>query len=92
MTLLLVVVTLLGAALLYFSDRQQRLLALPLPPAARLGGLLMTLGGLAGWAAHWGVGVGLFTGLWVFALGSMVLPMLVGHLVDGYRAQGRPRS
>lgn len=92
MIVLLSFVTLAGAALLYLADRQQRALAFALPAAARLAGAVLTLGGLLGWAWYLGIGVGLFTGLWVFAIGAMGLPMLVGHLVDGYRPPGRGRS
>lgn len=91
MIALLILVTLAGTALLYLADRQQRALAVPLPPAARLAGIVLTLGGLLGWAWHLGPGVGLFTGFWVFAMGAIGLPMLTGHLVDGYRSSGRGR-
>lgn len=86
MLFLLSAVLLAGTALLYFSDRQQRALARPLPAAARLAGLILVVGGFAGWGWRLGPGVGLFTACWVFALGAMVLPMLVGHRVDGYRS------
>lgn len=82
---LLSAVTLLGAALLYFSDRQQRALAVPLPAAARLAGAIIALGALTGWAWQLGLGVGLFTGFWVFVFGATVLPLGIGHLVDSYR-------
>ena len=42
----------------------------------------------AGWGWRLGPGVGLFTACWVFALGAISLPMLVGHLVDSYRRPG----
>lgn len=82
-------VLLAGTALLYFSDRQQRALAQPLPAAARLAGVILVVGGFAGWGWRLGPGVGLFTACWVFALGAMLLPMLVGHRVDSYRPAGR---
>ena len=91
MLLLLSVVLLAGTFLLYLSDRQQRALARPLPQAARLAGLVMVIGAFAGWAWRLGPGVGLFTALWVFALGAMGLPMLVGHWVDSYRG-GRGKA
>ncbi|MFP1677493.1 hypothetical protein ACLD02_02285 [Alloalcanivorax sp. C16-2] len=92
MLLLLSAVLLAGTFLLYLSDRQQRALDRPLPPAARLAGLVMVAGAFAGWGWHLGPGVGLFTALWVFALGAMGLPMLVGHWVDSYRAGRRKTS
>ena len=85
MLFLLVAVLLTGTALLYFSDRQQRALAQPLPAAARLAGVIMVVGGFAGWGWLLGPGVGLFTACWVFAFGAMVPPMLVGHRADSYR-------
>ncbi|MEC8881564.1 MAG: hypothetical protein VYC49_15590 [Pseudomonadota bacterium] len=88
MLFLLVAVLLTGTALLYFSDRQQRALAQPLPAAARLAGVILVVGSFAGWGWRLGPGVGLFTACWVFALGAISLPMLVGHLVDGYRRPG----
>lgn len=91
MIALLTLVTLIGTALLYLSDRQQRAFAVPLPAIARFSGALLVLGALLGWAWRLGAGVGLFTGFWVVALGAMGLPMLIGHLVDGYRPAGRER-
>jgi uncharacterized SAM-binding protein YcdF (DUF218 family) len=88
MLFLLAAVLLAGTALLYLSDRQQRALAQPLPAAARLAGLILVVGGFVGWGWRLGPGVGLFTACWVFALGAISLPMLVGHLVDGYRRPG----
>lgn len=89
MLLLLGLLTCLGAALLYLSDREQRALAVPLPVAARLAGAVLVAGALIGWVARLGVGVGLFTGLWSFALGAILVPLAVGHLVDSYRPLGR---
>ena len=91
MIVLLTLVTLTGTALFYLSDRQQRALAVPLPAAARFSGAIRVLGALLGWAWRLGTGVGLFTGFWVLAIGAMGLPMLIGHLVDGYRPAGRER-
>ncbi len=92
MLVLLSAVLLAGTFLLYLSDRQQRALARPLPPAARLAGLVMVAGAFVGWAWYTGPGVGLFTALWVFALGAMGLPMLIGHWVDSYRAGRRKKA
>lgn len=89
MLILLFAVQLTGCFLLYLSDRQQRLLAWPLPPAARLAGWVLVLGAATGWTWRLGIGVGLFTALWVFALGAMTPAMLVGHWVDPYRAGRR---
>ena len=88
MLFLLAAVLLIGTALLYFSDRQQRALAQPLPAAARLAGMILVVGGFAGWGWRLGPGVGLFTACWVFALGGLSLPLLVGHLADSYRRPG----
>ncbi|TMW11336.1 hypothetical protein [Alloalcanivorax gelatiniphagus] len=85
MPLLLLAVQLGGCFLLYLSDRQQRALYRPLPPAARLAGGVLVAGAAAGWAWQLGIGVGLFTALWVFALGAMAPALMVGHWVDGYR-------
>lgn len=85
MVFLLFAVQLAGCFLLYLSDRQQRLLRRALPPAARLAGWVLVAGAAAGWAWLLGTGVGLFTALWVFALGAMVPALTVGHWVDGYR-------
>lgn len=85
MLILLFAVQLAGCFLLYLSDRQQRALAWPLSPAARLAGWVLVAGAATGWAWCLGVGVGLFTALWVFALGAMAPAILVGHWVDGYR-------
>ena len=50
--------------------------------------MILVVGGFAGWGWRLGPGVGLFTACWVFALGAISLPMLVGHLVDSYRRPG----
>lgn len=89
MLFLLGLLTWLGAALLYLSDRQQRALAVPLPAAARLAGAVLAGGALIGWGVRLGVGVGLFTGVWLFALGAILVPLTVGHLVDRCRPVGR---
>lgn len=89
MLLLLGLLTWLGAALLYLSDHQQRALAVSLPAAARLAGVVLVAGALIGWVARLGVGIGLFTGFWLFALGAILVPLAVGHLVDSGRPAGR---
>ena len=92
MLILLTAVLLVGTFLLYLSDRQQRAFSHPLPPAARLAGWVVVVGAFAAWGWHLGPGVGLFTALWIFALGAMVPPLLVGHWVDSYRAGRRKAS
>ena len=80
-----VLATLASVVLFYLSDRQQRWLDQPLPGLSRLLALLLLAAAAALWMVILGVGVGLFVGLWVFALPAMLLPLMAGHYRDSFQ-------
>ncbi len=80
-----VLATLASVVLFYLSDRQQRWLKQPLPAMVRLLAVLLLAAATALWILSLGVGVGLFVGLWVFALPAMLLPLMAGHYRDSFQ-------
>ena len=82
---LAILATLASVVLFYLSDRQQRWLDQPLPGLSRLLALLLLAAAAALWMVILGVGVGLFVGLWVFALPAILLPLIAGHYRDSFQ-------
>jgi hypothetical protein len=80
-----VLATLASVVLFYLSDRQQRWLDQPLPGLSRLLALLLLAASAVLWMVTLGVGVGLFVGLWVFALPAMLLPLMAGQYRDSFQ-------
>ena len=80
-----VLATLASVVLFYLSDRQQRWLDQPLPGLSRLLALLLLAASAVLWMVTLGMGVGLFVGLWVFALPAMLLPLMAGHYRDSFQ-------
>lgn len=73
-TLLALLLTLSGAALVYLASAQQRLRASALPPAARLAGWLLVAGGTACWWYETGMGPGIAAALTMLMLSWVALP------------------
>ncbi|MGB2248088.1 MAG: hypothetical protein ACPH3N_10475 [Alcanivorax sediminis] len=80
--------TLVSAVLLYLTDREQRLLTVPLAPWLRLVSLALLTGAAGLWVLSQGVTLGLMVGLWVFVLAQLVLVLLVGHYRDSFQKTG----
>jgi len=80
-----VLASLVSVVLFYLSDRQQRWLDQPLPGLARLLALLLLAAATALWVVSLGVGVGLFVGLWVVTLSTLLLPLMAGHYRDSFQ-------
>ncbi len=80
-----VLATLASVVLFYLSDRQQRWLDQPLPGLSRLLALLLLAASAVLWMVTLGMGVGLFVGLWVFALPAILLPLIAGHYRDSFQ-------
>jgi hypothetical protein len=80
-----ILATLASVVLFYLSDRQQRWLDQPLPGLSRLLALLLLAASAVLWMVTLGMGVGLFVGLWVFALPAILLPLIAGHYRDSFQ-------
>ncbi|EKF73714.1 hypothetical protein A11A3_12148 [Alcanivorax hongdengensis A-11-3] len=86
---LAVAATLASGVLFYLGDRQQRWRDHPLPGWSRgLASLLLVVATVL-WVRTCGVGVGLFSGFWVFALTVLGLSLTLGHGRDSFRRRGR---
>nr|WP_199044033.1 hypothetical protein [Dyella sp. ASV24] len=73
-TLLALLLTLSGAALIYLASAQQQLRASSLPAAARLTGWLLVAGGTACWWYEAGMGAGITAALTMLMLCWVALP------------------
>jgi len=80
--------TLVSAVLLYLTDREQRLLTVPLVAWLRLVSLVLLTAAAGLWVLFQGVALGLMVGLWVFVLVQLVLVLLVGHYRDSFQKTG----